>query len=128
MLTPLPVPPLAADEAAHSARVAALVRQDLGASDGWMPVSRFMQLALYAPGLGYYSAGSHKLGAGGDYVTAPELTPLFARCMAAQVARLLDAAGGGDVLEVGAGSGALAGGLLEALEGRGTAPGRYLIL
>ncbi len=128
MLTPLPVPPLAADEAAHSARVAALVRQDLGASGGWMPVSRFMQLALYAPGLGYYSAGSHKLGAGGDYVTAPELTPLFARCMAAQVARLLEVAGGGDVLEAGAGSGALAAGLLESLEARGTAPGRYLIL
>lgn len=128
MLTPLPVPPLAADEAARSGRVAALIRREVAAAGGWVPFSRFMQLALYAPGLGYYSAGSHQLGAGGDFVTAPELTPLFAHCMAAQVARLLDAAGGGDVLEAGAGSGALAVGLLEALAARGVVPQRYLIL
>ncbi len=128
MLTALPPPAPSAAEAAHSARLAALIRQELAVAGGWMPFPRFMQLALYAPGLGYYSAGSHKLGAGGDYVTAPELTPLFARCMAAQVARLLDAVGGGDVLEAGAGSGALAAGLLEALAARGTLPRRYLIL
>lgn len=128
MLTALLPPALSAAEAAHSARVAALIRRELAAAGGWRPFSRFMQLALYAPGLGYYSAGGHKLGAGGDYVTAPELTPLFARCMAAQVAPLLDAVGGGDVLEAGAGSGALAAGLLEALAARGTLPRRYLIL
>ena len=89
MLTAVPPPPLSADEAAHSARVAALIGREIAAAGGWLPFSRFMQLALYAPGLGYYSAGSRKLGAGGDYVTAPELTPLFARCLAAQVARLL---------------------------------------
>ena len=128
MLTPLPLPPLTPDEAAHSARVAARIRQALAAAGGWMPFAQFMQLALYEPGLGYYSAGSHKMGEGGDYVTAPELTPLFARCMAAQVAQLLEATGGGDLLEVGAGSGALAAGLLESLVARGAAPGRYLIL
>lgn len=128
MLTPLPLPPLSAEEAAHSARVTTLIRRDIDAAGGWVPFSRFMQLALYAPGLGYYSAGSHKLGAGGDYITAPELTPLFARCMAAQIARLLHATGGGDVLEAGAGSGALAADLLEALAGRGASPRRYLIL
>lgn len=128
MLTAAPLPPLSAEEAAHGAQVAALIRRDIAAAGGWAPFSRFMQLALYAPGLGYYSAGSHKLGAGGDYITAPELTPLFARCMATQIARLLHAAGGGDVLEAGAGSGALAAGLLEALAGRHALPRRYLIL
>lgn len=128
MLTAVPPPPLSADEAAHSARVAALIGREIAAAGGWLPFSRFMQLALYAPGLGYYSAGSRKLGAGGDYVTAPELTPLFARCLAAQVARLLEATGGGDLLEAGAGSGALAAGLLEALAEREALPRRYRIL
>lgn len=128
MLIGVSLPPLTTDEAAHSARVAALIRDDIAAAGGWVPFSRFMQLALYAPGLGYYSAGSHKLGAVGDYITAPELTPLFARCMAAQVARLLAATGGGDLLEAGAGSGALAAGLLESLADRDALPRKYVIL
>lgn len=128
MLTEASLPPLSPDEAAHSTRVAELIRSDIGQAGGWVPFSRFMELALYAAGLGYYSAGGAKFGPGGDYMTAPELTPLFGRCLAGQVACLLEAAGGGDVLEIGAGSGALAATLLEALAGRGTPPRHYRIL
>lgn len=128
MLTPLDLPALTADESDHSARVAASIRGAIVAAGGWIPFEQFMRLALYAPGLGYYAAGAHKLGAGGDFVTAPELTPLFARCLAAQVAEVFERTGGGDLLEVGAGSGALAADLLPALARRGALPGRYRIL
>ena len=86
-----------------------------------------MELALYAPGLGYYMAGSTKLGAAGDFITAPELSPLFAQCLARQAAQLVGA-GIPDILEVGAGSGALAAGLLETLAALDRLPRRYLIL
>ncbi len=119
MLTPVPLPALTPEESAHSARVAAHLRGLIGSAGGWLPFSRFMQEALYAPGLGYYSAGARKFGAEGDFVTAPELTPVFARCLATQVAEVLDETGGGCVLEAGAGSGALAAGLLKALAERG---------
>lgn len=128
MLTPLDLPALSPDEAAHSGRVAAAIGDALREAGGWLPFSTFMRLALYAPGLGYYSAGARKFGPAGDFVTAPELTPLFARCLATQVAEVLERCGGGDVLEVGAGSGALAADLLDALAGRGALPSRYRIL
>ncbi len=128
MLTPLDLPALSPDEAAHSARVAASIGGAIREAGGWVPFSTFMRLALYAPGLGYYSAGARKFGPEGDFVTAPELTPLFARCLAAQVAEVLERCGGGDVLEVGAGSGALAADLLAALGERGALPARYRIL
>jgi SAM-dependent MidA family methyltransferase len=128
MLTPLELPPLSPDESAHSARVAAAIGDAIREAGGWVPFSTFMRLALYAPGLGYYSAGARKFGPAGDFVTAPELTPLFARCLAVQVAEVLERCGGGDVLEVGAGSGALAADLLAALAERGALPSRYRIL
>lgn len=128
MLTALDLPPLGADEEAHSARVAAAIGAAIARAGGWIPFSRFMEIALYAPGLGYYSAGARKFGPAGDFVTAPELTPLFARCLAAQVAEALGRAGGGDVLEVGAGTGALAADLLAALAERDALPRRYRIL
>jgi len=128
MLSELPGPTLSADETAHSARVAAHIRADIAAAGGWIPFSRFMQLALYAPGLGYYSAGTRKFGADGDFVTAPEITPLFARCLAGQVAEILGQSGGGDVVEVGAGSGALAAELLATLAARDALPEQYRIL
>ena len=86
-----------------------------------------MELALYAPGLGYYSAGSTKLGAGGDFVTAPELSALFARSLARQVAQLIEN-GIPDIIELGAGSGALARDLLQTLAALKRLPERYLIL
>jgi len=86
-----------------------------------------MQLVLYEPGLGYYSAGARKFGAAGDFVTAPEVAPVFSRCLAAHCEEVLRATGG-DVLEFGAGSGAMAAGVLAELERRGALPRRYLIL
>lgn len=122
---PLPSPD--ADARAHSDRVAAAVRERIRASGGWIAFSDYMQMVLYAPGLGYYAAGARKFGAGGDFVTAPELTPLFARALAKQVAAVL-ATCGGEVLELGAGSGRLASDLLPALEAEGASPTRYRIL
>jgi SAM-dependent MidA family methyltransferase len=86
-----------------------------------------MELALHAPGLGYYAAGSQKFGASGDFVTAPEITPLFGRCLARQVAQILEQTAG-DVIELGAGSGALAGHILCELERLDRLPKRYRIL
>jgi len=86
-----------------------------------------MELALYAPGLGYYSAGSRKLGRDGDFVTAPEISSLFGRCLARQVAQLIEL-GFRDVLEIGAGSGALAADILRELAALDRMPDRYLIL
>jgi SAM-dependent MidA family methyltransferase len=128
MLSRLELPALTADEAAHSAQVAAVIRAAIDAAGGWIPFASFMQLALYAPGLGYYSAGARKFGPAGDFVTAPELTPLFARCLATQVAEVFGRIGGGELLELGAGSGALAADLLLALAERDALPGRYCIL
>jgi SAM-dependent MidA family methyltransferase len=109
-------------------RLAELLRAEARSAGGSLPFHRFMELALYAPGLGYYAAGSAKLGAGGDFTTAPEVSPLFGRCLAAQCREVLDSLPGGDVLEFGAGSGALAAEILTALHRRGPLPGRYLIL
>ena len=102
-----------------SARLAQRIRQAVDEAGGWLPFDRFMALALYAPGLGYYANAGLKFGAmpssGSDFVTAPELSPLFGRTLAVQVQQALDACGGDTVYEFGAGSGALAEQLLEAL-------------
>jgi SAM-dependent MidA family methyltransferase len=105
-----------------------VIRERIRACDGWIDFADYMQLALYAPGLGYYSAGATKLGAEGDFVTAPEISPLFARCVARACEPLLAPDGEGVVLELGAGTGALAADLLEALAARARLPARYLIL
>jgi SAM-dependent MidA family methyltransferase len=115
------------DAAAHSARVVAHIHAEIDRAGGWIPFARYMELALYAPGLGYYMAGARKLGADGDFVTAPELAPLFGHTLARQVAQALDAVGG-EVLEIGAGSGALAASLLEELERLERLPANYLIV
>ena len=86
-----------------------------------------MELALYAPGLGYYSAGSAKIGSGGDFVTAPEISDLFSRCVASQCAQVLSATGG-EILELGAGTGRMALVVLESLAAAGVLPDRYSIL
>lgn len=100
----------------------------IGASDGGLPFDRFMELALYAPGTGYYVNGRQKFGEHGDFVTAPEISPMFAQCLATQVAECLEALGHGDVLEFGAGSGIMAAGLLASLRSLDRLPERYLIL
>ena len=104
------------------------IAEAIADADGLLPFDRFMDLALYAPGLGYYVAGAQKLGPGGDFVTAPELSPLFGDCLAHQCAEVLQALGGGSLLEFGAGSGALAAQILTRLGALGTLPERYLIL
>lgn len=110
-----------------SRRLAGLIRAEIAAHGGWLSFARYMELALYAPGLGYYSAGARKLGAGGDFVTAPELTPLFGRALARQAAQVLQASGG-DILELGPGSGRLALDLLSALAELDCLPRRYYLL
>ncbi|WP_018233492.1 class I SAM-dependent methyltransferase [Thioalkalivibrio thiocyanodenitrificans] len=122
----LPEPDAAARETGE--RLLQCLRGEIDRAGGFLPFRRYMELALYAPGLGYYAAGSRKLGAGGDFTTAPETSPLFARCLARQVAQVLEHLGGGDVLEFGAGSGVLAVDMLRALESLDRLPGRYLIL
>jgi SAM-dependent MidA family methyltransferase len=112
---------------AHSGRLAQLIAEEIRAAGGWVPFARYMELALYAPGLGYYSAGARKLGEAGDFVTAPEMTPLFGRTLARQAEQVL-ALTGGRILELGAGSGRLASHLLLELERRVALPERYLIL
>ncbi len=121
------IPQPAADALALSNRLEARIREDIAAAGGWISFAHYMELALYAPGLGYYSAGSHKLGATGDFITAPELSPLFGRVLARQIAPLISA-GIDDIIELGAGSGALAVALLEELAAIDRLPRQYRIL
>jgi SAM-dependent MidA family methyltransferase len=121
----LPVP--SPDALAHSQRVTAHLQSLIDNAGGWIPFSRYMEAALYAPGLGYYAAGAMKFGAAGDFVTAPEMTPLFGRTLAHAIAPVLVETGG-EVLELGAGSGRLAADVLGELERLGTLPSRYCIL
>jgi SAM-dependent MidA family methyltransferase len=115
-------------ESAHAAAAQQRLRERIAAAGGWLPFDAYMQIALYEPGLGYYSAGAHKLGAGGDFTTAPEISPLFGRCVARHCVEVLKVLGGGEVLELGAGSGRLAFDVLTAMAALGTLPGRYMIL
>jgi SAM-dependent MidA family methyltransferase len=123
----MPLPQPAADALAHSERLVQHIRDEIGASGGWLDFARYMELALYAPGLGYYMAGARKLGREGDFVTAPEISPLFGETLARQVAQVLDS-DLEEILEIGAGTGALAASLLAELERLGRLPKRYLIL
>jgi SAM-dependent MidA family methyltransferase len=107
------------DARSVSAALVARIGAAIDAAGGWLPFSRFMAMALYAPGLGYYASGRRIVGrmpeGGSDFVTAPELSPLFARALARQVAEALDASGSDEICEFGAGSGALAAELLREL-------------
>ena len=116
------------DERAHSRRLLQLLQAQI-ASQGPISFAQYMERCLYAPGLGYYSAGKTKFGEAGDFVTAPELGGLFAQCVANAVQPALATFGGeADFLELGGGSGAFAEAVLRALEAAGTLPRRYLIL
>jgi len=117
------------ETASVSAPLTRLLRAAIAREGGWLPFDRFMAMALYAPGLGYYANSSPKFGmlpqSGSDFVTAPELSPLFGRALARQVAQALQASASDEVWEFGAGSGALAAQLLEAL---GDTVRRYTIV
>jgi len=121
----LPAP--ADDALAFSAMASRYIAGQVAAAGGWIGFDRFMDLALYAPGTGYYSGGARKFGAAGDFVTAPELGPAFAQTLGAQVAQLLSLSAP-QIIEVGAGSGLLASDLLLELEARGMLPAGYAIL
>jgi SAM-dependent MidA family methyltransferase len=121
------LPPLSDEERRHSDALADAIRAEIAADGGWISFERFMDLALYAPGLGYYSAGARKLGPGGDFVTAPQMSTLFSRCLARSCATVLRQTGG-DILELGAGTGAMAAAVLRELAACASLPGRYAIL
>lgn len=115
------------EAAAHSARLAEHIRSEIAAHGGWIPFARYMELALYAPGLGYYTAGTSKFGEAGDFITAPELSPLFGRTLARQAAEVMRHSAP-HILELGAGSGKLAADMLAELERLGSLPESYSIL
>ncbi len=123
MSLPAPSP----EASAHSLTLVAAIAREIGAGGGWISFARFMEMALYQPGFGYYSAGARKFGAAGDFVTAPEMTAYFGRALARQVAQVM-AASAPHVLEVGAGSGRLAADLLLELERLDALPESYDIL
>ena len=122
----LPVPDDVAR--ARAARVRAAIVDAIGARGGFLPLRDYIGIALYAPGLGYYAAGARKLGAAGDFTTAPELTPLFGAAVATQVGAILDGTAGREIVELGAGSGRLAVDLMRELDRLGSAPSRYAIV
>ncbi len=122
-----PLPRPSAEAAAHSRALTAHIRSEIARGGGWIDFARYMDLALYAPGLGYYAAGATKLGEAGDFVTAPELSPLFGQTLARGIAPML-ARSRGDLVELGAGSGQLSCALLAALDESGRLPARYAIL
>jgi len=124
-MSSLPQP--SADALAQSARLLETIEAELAAAGGWIPFARYMELALYAPGLGYYSGGARKFGPGGDFITAPELTPLFGQALAAQVEQVMRASAPA-LIEVGAGTGLLAADLLLEFERRDCLPESYGIL
>ncbi|WP_266157447.1 class I SAM-dependent methyltransferase [Dyella silvatica] len=126
MQSRLPEP--SADERAHSDRLLSQLREQM-AAQGPMPFAQYMERCLYTPGLGYYSAGTTKFGEAGDFVTAPELGELFARCVVNAVQPVLAMLGGAaDFLELGGGSGVFAEAALRAMAAAQTLPRRYLIL
>ena len=114
---------ISSDHEPTPAGLPSIIRQAVAAAGGWLPFDRFMALALYQPGLGYYASGRPVFGrspaGGSDFVTAPVLTPLFGRALAVQVAQALAATGTAEVWEFGAGSGALAAQVLDALDAPG---------
>lgn len=110
----MPFPPPSPAAQQSSINLQTLLAEEIGKHDNWIPFSRFMELVLYAPQYGYYTGGSHKIGNGGDFITAPTLTPLFARTLASQLQELLPQTAG-NIYEFGAGTGQLAADLLNNL-------------
>jgi SAM-dependent MidA family methyltransferase len=116
------------DARAHSAGVVAAVANAIAREGGFIPFDHYMQLVLYAPGLGYYVAGARKLGVDGDFITAPELTPLYGATLSRDVAAILATTHTREIVELGAGSGRLAADLLRSLAVDRILPERYRIV
>jgi len=125
---PVGLPEPDAQALAHVQAMQTHLRQCIRDAGGFLPFTQWMQQTLYAPGLGYYTADTHKFGARqGDFTTAPELTPLFGRALAAQVHQVLHASGSLHVLEFGAGSGTLATSVIDALRALGLEPHYHIL-
>ncbi len=124
-LNDLPAP--SPDALAHSTQLTALIHAEIERAGGWISFARYMELALYTPGLGYYSGGSRKFGEDGDFITAPEITPLFGAALATQIIEVM-AQSAAQIIEVGAGTGMLAADILSTLEADGHLPDSYAIL
>jgi SAM-dependent MidA family methyltransferase len=124
----LSLPEPDAESVAHSARVAVFLREQIAAAGGQISFAEYMHHALYAPRLGYYSAGAAKFGPSGDFVTAPEVSPVFGRVLARQCASILSEIESPSILEFGAGSGRLAVDVLRKLSDFDALPERYLVL
>lgn len=124
--TSLPEP--SAENKAHSDKLKQLIQKNITAQGGKISFSDYMNMALYTPGLGYYSAGLKKFGKQGDFVTAPEISPLFAQCLALQCIHIMQQMKQKKLLEVGAGSGIMAIELVLELEKQQQLPEQYLIL
>ena len=118
---------LTPDERVHTGRMRARVETAIAAAGGWISFERYMELVLYAPGLGYYSAGAHKLGRDGDFTTAPEISAWFGGCVAKQCAEVIRCLPGASILEIGAGTGRLAVDILSRLEMWDCLPDHYVI-
>jgi SAM-dependent MidA family methyltransferase len=116
------------DAAVHAARVREALKAQIAAAGGYVSFEKFMEFALYAPGLGYYSSGAQKLGKDGDFTTAPELSALFGACVAVQCAEVCASIKTPALMEIGAGTGRLALDVLVRLESMGRLPARYWIL
>lgn len=122
----LPAPDEAS--AAHSKRVVRFIREKILDAGGQISFAEYMQYVLFAPGIGYYSAGATKLGPAGDFVTAPEISPVFGKVLARQCAEVMAVLDGASILEVGAGTGRLAVDLLTKLRELDSLPAHYFIL
>ena len=122
------LPPPSDIALAHSRSLQTMIRDKIHAAGGWISFEQFMNLALYTPGMGYYSSGATKLGSAGDFVTASEISSLFGRTLAQQVIQIYRQISQTDILEFGAGSGKLALDLLFELEKSDALPGKYFIL
>jgi len=121
----LPAP--SPEAAAHSHALAEFIAGEVAEAGGWIPFSRYMELVLYAPGFGYYTAGARKIGSEGDFVTSPEISPMFARCLAMQAHQVMDRSAR-EILELGPGTGVLAADLFAELKALGCAPRKYRLL
>lgn len=118
---------LNSEQSEQLGRTRAVIAEDIARAGGAIPFDRYMELALYAPGAGYYVNGARKFGEQGDFVTAPEISPLFSQCLANQCAEMLSISGG-NILEFGAGSGTMVADILARLQMLNALPDRYQIM
>lgn len=124
------LPPPSPEALAHQEKLLRYIKERCKAQGGWLPFNDFMQAALYAPGLGYYSAGMHKFGPTGDFTTAPEISPLFSQCLAHQCGEILQQLSSQEccILELGAGTGKMAGEIIRSLADQQIKLKHYYIL